>query len=52
MSKQAEPAGIVGFYLFGNVPEPYTTYQGIRSVPAGSYLWVDDTGSAELKNIF
>ena len=52
VSQQAEPAGIVGFYLFGSVPEPYTTYQEIRSVPAGSYLWVDDTGSAEPKQYF
>jgi len=47
VSRQVEPAGIVGFYLFGSVPEPYTTYQQIRSVPAGSYLWVDSTGPSE-----
>lgn len=47
VSQQVEPAGIVGFYLFGSVPEPYTTYQEIRSVPAGSYLWVDSTGPSE-----
>ena len=45
-SRQPEPAGIVGFYLFGSVPEPYTTYQDIRAVPAGSWLWVDATGPA------
>lgn len=31
-------AGHVGFYLLGSVPEPYTLYQGIQSLPAGSYL--------------
>ena len=27
VSKDPEPAGWVGFYLFGSVPEPFTTYQ-------------------------
>jgi len=35
-----EPAGHVGFFLWGYVPEPYTLYKGIRSLPAGSSLWV------------
>jgi len=44
VSRLLEPAGLAGFYLFGSVPEPYTLYQEIRSVPAGSYQWVDATG--------
>jgi asparagine synthase (glutamine-hydrolysing) len=44
VSRLPEPAGLAGFYLFGSVPEPYTLYQEIRSVPAGSYQWVDATG--------
>jgi len=36
-----EPAGHVGFFLFGSIPEPYTPYKEIRSLPAGHYLWVD-----------
>lgn len=39
-----EPAGHVGFHLWGHVPEPYTLYKGIRALPAGSALWVDTTG--------
>jgi asparagine synthase (glutamine-hydrolysing) len=39
-----EPAGHVGFYLWGHVPEPYTLYKGIRALPAGSPLWVGATG--------
>ena len=31
-----EPAGLVGFYMFGSVPEPYTMLAGVRSLPAGS----------------
>lgn len=44
VSRLPEPAGLVGFYLFGSVPEPWTLYQEIRAVPAGSYQWVDATG--------
>jgi asparagine synthase (glutamine-hydrolysing) len=44
VSRLPEPAGLAGFYLFGSVPEPYTLYQEIRSVPAGAYQWVDATG--------
>lgn len=39
-----EPAGHVGFFLFGYVPEPYTLYKGIKALPAGSTLWVDGNG--------
>ncbi|MGB5734839.1 MAG: asparagine synthase (glutamine-hydrolyzing), partial [Thiohalocapsa sp.] len=44
ISNESEPAGIVGFYLFGSVPEPYTLYRGICSLPAGSTLLIDQTG--------
>ena len=39
-----EPAGHVGFFLWGNVPDPYTLYRGIRALPAGCTLWVDRNG--------
>lgn len=35
-----EPAGLVGFYLWGCVPEPYTLYRNLLSLPAGHTLWV------------
>ncbi|MBC7624905.1 MAG: asparagine synthase (glutamine-hydrolyzing) [Aeromicrobium sp.] len=35
-----EPAGHVGFYIWGSVPAPYTLYRGIRAIPAGHFLWV------------
>ena len=44
VSKQPEPAGVVGFYLFGSVPEPFTTYQEVRAVPAGSWISVGAMG--------
>lgn len=45
ISKDPEPAGIVGFYLWGSVPEPFTTYQSIRALPAGMTLRVDRIGA-------
>ncbi|MDZ4814524.1 MAG: asparagine synthase (glutamine-hydrolyzing) [Pseudomonadota bacterium] len=39
-----EPAGHVGFMLWGSVPEPWTMYRGIRSLPAGHWLSVDERG--------
>ncbi len=47
ISREPEAAGQVGFYLFGNVPEPFTTYRGIRALPAGSMLTVRELGLAE-----
>lgn len=40
----SEPAGHVGFFLWGHVPEPYTLYRAIRPLPAGTSLWVDESG--------
>jgi asparagine synthase (glutamine-hydrolysing) len=40
-----EPAGHVGFFLWGHIPEPYTLFRGIRSLPAGSYMTVDQNGN-------
>lgn len=34
------PAGIVGFLLWGSVPEPFTIHRAIKALPAGHYLMV------------
>jgi asparagine synthase (glutamine-hydrolysing) len=47
VSRDPEPAGWVGFHLFGSVPEPFTIYSEIRAVPAGSTIWVDSHGASE-----
>ena len=44
VSRDPDPAGIVGFHLFGSVPEPFTVWQAIRAVPAGTIVTVDATG--------
>jgi len=50
VSRDPEPAGIVGFHLFGSVPEPFTLYRDIRALPAGHTQWVDAAGPREPKS--
>lgn len=47
-----EPAGQAGFFLWGHVPEPFTLYKAIRSLPAGSALWIDGNGKKRIKKFF
>lgn len=47
VSKVPEPAGIVGFCLWGSVPEPFTLYRNIRALPAGSRMTVTRDGAGE-----
>ena len=49
VSSDPEPAGIVGFQLFGSVPEPFTFYREIQSLPAGHTQWIDAAGPREPK---
>ncbi len=46
ISRDPEPAGLAGFYLFGSVPEPFTLYREIRALPAGHTQIVDAGGPA------
>src|SRR5436190_7036994 len=45
VSREPDPAGIVGFHLLGSVPEPFTVWRAIRAVPAGATVLVDAAGS-------
>jgi len=47
-----DPAGHVGFFLWGHVPEPYTLHRGVRALPAGSTLWVDAAGAYAPRHYF
>jgi asparagine synthase (glutamine-hydrolysing) len=49
VSCDPEPAGVVGFHLFGSVPEPFTLYRDVRSLPAGHMQLVDAAGPREPK---
>lgn len=39
-----DPAGYVGFLLWGFVPEPFSLYRSIRAIPAGTHLWIERGG--------
>jgi asparagine synthase (glutamine-hydrolysing) len=52
VSREPEAAGVVGFYVFGSVPEPFTTYRSIRALPAGSMLLIDGKGAREPRPYF
>ncbi len=47
-----EPAGHAGFFLWGHVPEPYTFYKAIRSLPAGQSLWIGNEGRHRFDTFF
>jgi asparagine synthase (glutamine-hydrolysing) len=44
-----QPAGHAGFFLWGYVPEPYTLFQGVRALPAGSTLRQDLQGNPQVR---
>jgi asparagine synthase (glutamine-hydrolysing) len=46
---ELDAAGQVGFYLFGNVPEPFTWYRHIQALPAGCTLFVDRNGKRQVR---
>jgi asparagine synthase (glutamine-hydrolysing) len=49
VSRDPEPAGMIGFQLFGSVPEPFTLYREIRALAAGHTQWIDCAGPREPK---
>lgn len=47
ISDEKDPAGVVGFMLLGSVPEPFTWYADIASLPAGHCMTVDARGAIQ-----
>ena len=47
-----DPAGRVGFYLWGSVPSPFTFYRSIRILNAGAAAWVDERGVSPERRFF
>jgi len=52
IDRKIEPAGHVGFFLWGSVPEPFTLYRDVFALPAGHTLWVDENGPRAPKSFF
>ena len=47
ISREPDAAGIIGFYMLGSIPEPFTLYRSIRSLGAGTSMMVDCHGCRE-----
>ncbi|MCU1348758.1 MAG: asnB, partial [Acidobacteria bacterium] len=52
VSRSRDQAGIAGFFVLGSVPEPFTTYESIRSVEAGTSFFVGESGREEERRYF
>jgi asparagine synthase (glutamine-hydrolysing) len=50
--RREDPAGHVGFLLWGFVPDPFTMYKDVRALEAGSWMWVDLNGKATSTRYF
>src|SRR4051794_6530112 len=44
ISRTQDPASIAGFFLTGTVPEPFTMFESIRAVEAGTSFFIDASG--------
>lgn len=52
ISREFDPKGVSGFFLWGHIPEPYTLYKTIKPLGPGSTLWVDRNGVKEPEKFF
>jgi asparagine synthase (glutamine-hydrolysing) len=52
VSTVRDPAGVAGFLLRGSVPEPFTMYEAIRELPAGSSMMVTRDGASQARSYF
>ena len=46
VGRDPDSAGIVGFHLFGSVPEPFTVWREVHTLPAGTTLTIDASRAA------
>ncbi|MCU1347375.1 MAG: Asparagine synthetase [Acidobacteria bacterium] len=52
VSRSLDPAGLAGFLVRGTVPEPFTTYEEIHNLPAGSHATFDESGNVDVRQYF
>ena len=52
LSSETDPAGLVGFFLLGSVPEPFTINRSIQCLPAGSTLRVNRVGASAVRHYY
>ena len=44
---ESEPAGVVGYWILGYVPEPYTLHKDLVNLEAGTWLKIDANGKKQ-----
>ncbi len=49
IEKRIDRRGVAGLLAYGAVQEPFTLYEGIQSLPAGTYQWFDLAGDGSAK---
>jgi asparagine synthase (glutamine-hydrolysing) len=49
--REIDPAGFVGFHIWGHIPDPFTLYKGIKSLDPGSWMKIE-RGGKMLTGIF
>jgi len=52
VSRTSDPAGAAGFFMMGSVPEPFTMFESIRAVEAGTSFFVDARGPSEPRRFY
>ena len=52
IDQESDPAGHVGFFVWGSVPEPFTLYRGISQLPAGAWCLVSTRGRSDAVHHF
>ena len=43
---ESEPAGVVGYWIWGSVPEPFTLYKDVLALEAGTWLKIQRGGKS------
>ena len=49
--REIDPAGFVGFHIWGHIPDPFTLYKDIKSLDPGSWMKIE-RGGKMLTGIF
>jgi len=52
IARTRDPAGAAGFFLTGTVPEPFTIFESIRTVEAGTSFFVDARGRRDERRFY
>jgi asparagine synthase (glutamine-hydrolysing) len=52
IDREGDPAGHIGFFVWGSVPEPFTLYRGISQLPAGAWCLVSSKGRGNIVRHF